>query len=173
LRAWDLKALVAYSSIVHMGAVTLRALTCTELGFWVAQGIMVAHSIVSPVLFILASIVYADRHSRAVITAGLRRPETLAKAGVGLFAGFNFGLPPFLSFWVELALFGLYGSTFALGLVALALASFLTFVFSISFYIARQGLAAGPSKSTTKPLYELVLAAGLLGGLPLCGAALI
>lgn len=33
LRAWDLKALVAYSSIVHMGTVTLRALSGTELGY--------------------------------------------------------------------------------------------------------------------------------------------
>jgi len=32
-RSWDSKSLVAYSSIVHMGVVTLGALGGTELGF--------------------------------------------------------------------------------------------------------------------------------------------
>jgi len=32
-RCWDMKSLVAYSSVVHMGAVTLGALSGTELGF--------------------------------------------------------------------------------------------------------------------------------------------
>jgi len=32
-RSWDTKSLVAYSSIVHMGVVTLGALSGTELGY--------------------------------------------------------------------------------------------------------------------------------------------
>ena len=32
-RAWDIKTLVAYSSIVHIGVVTLGAFTGLELGF--------------------------------------------------------------------------------------------------------------------------------------------
>lgn len=59
---------------------------------------MVGHSLVSPVLFILAAQVYEDRHSRTVLFAGLNRPHVLKKAGLGLFSGLNFGLPPFLTF---------------------------------------------------------------------------
>jgi len=32
-RSWDSKSLVAYSSVVHMGVVTLGALSGTELGY--------------------------------------------------------------------------------------------------------------------------------------------
>lgn len=133
---------------------------------------MVGHSLVSPVLFYLAAIVYDDRHSRSVIYAGHTRPHKLAKAGVGLFTGLNFGLPPFLVFWVELGLFSLYGSTFVLGLIGLVLTSFLSFAFSMCFYVARHGRSAGQSNHSIKPVYELVTATVLLCGLPVCGAAL-
>merc|ERR1712212_160325 len=57
-RSWDNKSLVAYSSVVHMGVVTLGALGGTELGVGGARGILVGHSRLSPLLFILAYELY-------------------------------------------------------------------------------------------------------------------
>jgi len=51
LRCWDSKLLVAYSSIVHMGAATTGLLCGTSCSSTSALLAMVSHSLVSPVLF--------------------------------------------------------------------------------------------------------------------------
>merc|ERR1712212_847277 len=64
-RNWDMKSMVAYSSVVHMGVVTLGALSGLEVGYWVACGIVVGHSLLSPLLFVLAYELYCSSSRRA------------------------------------------------------------------------------------------------------------
>jgi len=66
-RAWDMKSLVAYSSVVHMGVVRLGVISGLELGLGVACGILVGHSLVSPLLFSLANELYLSSSSRGFI----------------------------------------------------------------------------------------------------------
>jgi len=54
-RAHDLKAVVAYSSVVHMGVVSVGAISGSETGYWVAISIIYSHTLISPYLFILAN----------------------------------------------------------------------------------------------------------------------
>ncbi|HEV2623644.1 MAG TPA: NADH-quinone oxidoreductase subunit M [Xanthobacteraceae bacterium] len=66
----DMKKLIAYSSVAHMGFVTMGIFAVTAQG--VAGGIfqMVSHGIVSAALFLCVGIVYDRVHTRAIAAYG-------------------------------------------------------------------------------------------------------
>ena len=66
----DMKKLVAYSSVAHMGFVTIGIFTFTQQG--VDGGIyqMLSHGIVSAALFLIVGVVYDRMHSREIATYG-------------------------------------------------------------------------------------------------------
>src|SRR6266702_1767244 len=66
----DMKKLIAYSSVAHMGFVTMGIFATTMQG--VAGGIfqMVSHGIVSAALFLCVGVVYDRMHSREISTYG-------------------------------------------------------------------------------------------------------
>lgn len=67
LRQSDFKALVAYSSVAHMGVVLLGLFSNTALGIAGAIYLSLAHGLVSPALFMLVGGVLYDRyHSRSI-----------------------------------------------------------------------------------------------------------
>jgi len=66
LRQTDLKRIVAYSSVAHMGIVTLGIFTPTTAGQEGAIFIQLAHGIVSSGLFIAVAIVYDRYHTRTI-----------------------------------------------------------------------------------------------------------
>jgi len=106
-----MKSLVAYSSVVHIGVITLGALSGLELGFWVACGILVGHTLLSPLLFLLAFELYLSTGSRSFICGHNSSVSAGLLLAISLCAGLNFGLPPFLNFWVEVSLFFVIGHT--------------------------------------------------------------
>ncbi len=66
----DMKKLIAYSSVAHMGFVTMGIFAATSQG--VAGGIfqMVSHGVVSAALFLCVGVVYDRMHSREISTYG-------------------------------------------------------------------------------------------------------
>merc|ERR1719187_663384 len=140
-----MKSLVAYSSVVHIGVVTLGALRGLELGFWVAGGILVGHSLLSPLIFCLAYELYLTRGSRCFVYGHNSSVSISLLLAISLCSGLNFGLPPFLNFWVEVSLFSLQGSLWSVSLIPLMLTAFLSFLYSILFYVLACG---GPSSYT-------------------------
>jgi NADH-quinone oxidoreductase subunit M len=66
----DLKYIVAYSSVSHMGIVMLGAATLTTAGWNGALFQMVAHGIMTGLFFALVGIVYERAHTRAVRKMG-------------------------------------------------------------------------------------------------------
>ncbi|MBF0425379.1 MAG: NADH-quinone oxidoreductase subunit M [Magnetococcales bacterium] len=67
--AWrqrDLKAMVAYSSVSHMGVVLLGIAALNTTGFVAATFQMLAHGLVSGALFLLVGAVYERSHSRDI-----------------------------------------------------------------------------------------------------------
>lgn len=144
-RNWDMKSLVAYSSVVHIGVVTLGALRGLELGFWVAGGILVGHSLLSPLIFSLAYELYLSRGRRNFVYGHTSSVTISLLFAVRLCSGLNFGLPPFLNFWVEVSLFSLQGWLWSFSLLPLILTAFLSFLYSIFFYV----LACGGTPSFT------------------------
>nr|YP_004717920.1 NADH dehydrogenase subunit 4 [Micralestes sp. NM-2010]BAK42195.1 NADH dehydrogenase subunit 4 [Micralestes sp. NM-2010] len=69
LRQTDLKSLIAYSSVSHMGLVAAGILTQTPWGFTGAIILMIAHGLVSSALFCLANTTYERTHSRTMVLA--------------------------------------------------------------------------------------------------------
>merc|ERR1712142_974555 len=96
--AWDMKSVVAYSSILHIGVVTLGTLSGIERGYWLASGMIIAHALVSPILFSLSYLLYSSTRSRSFVH-GLHSPcMPLLIIVLAMYCGMNFGLPPTLSF---------------------------------------------------------------------------
>ncbi|MDG2205453.1 MAG: NADH-quinone oxidoreductase subunit M [Alphaproteobacteria bacterium] len=62
----DMKKLIAYSSVAHMGFVTIGAFTLTIQGVEGAIYVMLSHGIVSAALFLIVGVVYDRIHSRDI-----------------------------------------------------------------------------------------------------------
>jgi NADH-quinone oxidoreductase subunit M len=90
----DMKKLIAYSSVAHMGFVTMGIFAATSQG--VAGGIfqMVSHGVVSAALFLCVGVVYDRMHSREISTyGGLVNRMPVYAAVFLLFTLANVGLP--------------------------------------------------------------------------------
>nr|WGM81261.1 NADH dehydrogenase subunit 4 [Cumberlandia monodonta] len=101
----DVKALVAYSSVGHMGLVLGGVCSNTEWGWVGALFMMLAHGLCSSSLFFLASETYKCYHTRSLY---------LVKGGLAVIPGMsmwwflmcatNMAAPPSLNLWSELML---------------------------------------------------------------------
>ena len=90
----DIKKLIAYSSIAHMGYVTIGLFTMTMQG--VQGGIfqMLSHGIVSGALFLCVGVVYDRMHTREIAAyGGLVNRMPLFAAVFMIFTMANVGLP--------------------------------------------------------------------------------
>ncbi len=66
----DMKKLIAYSSVAHMGIVTLGIFTFNEQGLSGALFTMLAHGVVSAALFLCVGVLYDRVHSRDILRYG-------------------------------------------------------------------------------------------------------
>nr|ALO20622.1 NADH dehydrogenase subunit 4 [Melicertum octocostatum] len=65
-RQTDIKRLIAYSSVAHMGLVTLAIFTHSMEGLIASITMMIAHGLVSSALFMTSAVLYIRHHSRAI-----------------------------------------------------------------------------------------------------------
>jgi NADH-quinone oxidoreductase subunit M len=90
----DMKKLIAYSSVAHMGFVTLGFFLFNELGWTGGLVQMVSHGFVSAALFLCIGIMYDRLHSRQIKDyGGLVNRMPVFAAFFMLFAMANAGLP--------------------------------------------------------------------------------
>nr|AGN71546.1 NADH dehydrogenase subunit 4 [Scaphiopus couchii] len=95
LRQTDLKSMIAYSSVSHMGLVIAAALIQTPWSLTGAVILMIAHGLVSSALFCLANTNYERTHSRTLIlTRGLQITLPLMSTWWLLMNLANMALPP-------------------------------------------------------------------------------
>ncbi len=66
----DMKKLIAYSSVAHMGYVTLGIFTLTKQGVEGSIFQMISHGLISAALFLCVGVVYDRLHSRMISTYG-------------------------------------------------------------------------------------------------------
>nr|AKO72190.1 NADH dehydrogenase subunit 4 [Pseudexostoma brachysoma] len=103
LRQSDMKSLIAYSSVSHMGLVTCGILLQTPWGFTGALVLMVSHGLVSSALFCLSNTTYERTHSRTMILArGLQIIFPLTALWWFIFNLANLALPPLPNLMGEL-----------------------------------------------------------------------
>lgn len=117
----DLKKLIAYSSVSHMGFVTLGLFVMNQEGIEGAVLQMVNHGITTGALFLCVGIIYERTHSRLIAdNVGLAKPMPRYATFLVIFALSSLGLPGMNSFVGEfLVLVG----TFLWDKAATALAS--------------------------------------------------
>jgi len=118
----DLKRLVAYSSVSHMGFVTLGIFVFTEQGVQGAILQMINHGLITGALFLLVGVIYERTHDRTIAKmSGLSARTPVYAAVFGFFVFASAGLPGLSGFVGEfLVLVG----TFEVNAYAAAVATF-------------------------------------------------
>jgi NADH-quinone oxidoreductase subunit M len=118
----DLKRLVAYSSVSHMGFVTLGLFVFTEQGVQGSILQMINHGLITGGLFLLVGVIYERTHDRTIAKmGGLAAKMPVWAAVFGFFVFASGGLPGLSGFIGEfLTLVG----TFAFSPTAAAIATF-------------------------------------------------
>lgn len=103
---------------------------------------VVGHSLSSPLMFGLSYELYRASGSRSFIFGHTSKVSSRLILCLCLYSGLCYGLPPALSFWVEVSFFCLQAHLWLFSLLPLGLTALFTFLFSILFYILSCG---GPS----------------------------
>lgn len=93
-RQKDMKKLIAYSSVAHMGFVTMGAFALNTQGIQGSIFQMISHGIVSGALFFCVGIIYDRMHTREIaFYGGLAKKMPIYAAFLMLFTMANVGLP--------------------------------------------------------------------------------
>jgi NADH-quinone oxidoreductase subunit M len=116
----DMKKLVAYSSVAHMGFVTLGFFIFNELGVEGGLIQMIAHGFVSGAMFLCIGVLYDRVHSREIASyGGVVNTMPNFTAFAMLFCMANCGLPATAGFVGEwMVILGTVKANFWLGLMA-------------------------------------------------------
>jgi NADH-quinone oxidoreductase subunit M len=115
----DMKKLIAYSSVAHMGVVTIGIFTFNMQGISGAMFQMLSHGIVSAALFLCVGVIYDRMHTREIARYGGLGDRMPAYAFVFmLFSMASIGLPGTAGFVGEiLVLIGAFKGNFWLALL--------------------------------------------------------
>src|SRR5213080_3762801 len=114
----DLKRLIAFSSVGHMGFVMLGIATLTDVGINAAIFGMVAHGVITGMLFFEVGSMYDRYHTRQIAEIGGGMMKAMpALAGIFAFTAIaSLGLPGLAGFWGEVtALLSSYSPAQVLG----------------------------------------------------------
>jgi NADH-quinone oxidoreductase subunit M len=177
----DLKKLVAYSSVSHMGFVTLGIFVFQEQAMGGAILQMINHGLITGALFLLVGVIYERTHDRTIAKMGGLAALTPVYAAVfGFFVFASAGLPALSGFVGEfLTLVG----TFAINPWAAVVATFVMILAAAYLLWMFQRVALGEPSAfllglrhhltdmtptevlTLAPLAALVVAFGLFPGI--------
>jgi NADH-quinone oxidoreductase subunit M len=116
-RQTDIKKLIAYSSVAHMGFVTMGIFSGNVLGVQGAIFQMISHGLISGALFLCVGVVYDRMHTREIaFYGGLVNRMPWYAAVFMLFTMGNVGLPATSGFVGEiLTMTGVYGAQWGAG----------------------------------------------------------
>nr|AVN68182.1 NADH dehydrogenase subunit 4 [Nocticola sp. JW1 9/1] len=135
VRQVDLKSLVAYSSVVHMGLMLGGLLTFTSWGYKGAYLLMLGHGLCSSGLFSLVNMVYERVGSRSIfLNKGMLGFMPSLSFWWFLMSVFNMAAPPSLNLVGELSLFISLVSWSWLIIILLVMISFMSAVYSLYMY---------------------------------------
>ncbi|BAV58168.1 NADH dehydrogenase subunit 4 (mitochondrion) [Ramazzottius varieornatus] len=137
LRQTDMKSLIAYSSVGHMGVMLGGFFFFSQMGLKAAIIIMMSHAFCSSALFYLVNFHYERSYSRQIFNnRGQFIFFGMLMSFWFLFLAINFSAPPFLSLVGELGVFiSSFGKDltymYVLGLASFVVAAFCIYLFSV------------------------------------------
>nr|QWX94992.1 NADH-ubiquinone oxidoreductase chain 4 [Acidomeria sordida] len=135
----DIKSMIAYSSVAHMGLVIGGIMTCSCYGFLGSLLLMIGHGLCSSGLFALANMIYERSHSRSLmINKGFITFMPTMSMFWFLFSINNMASPPSLNLAGEILLINSLFSWSTLMGLFLAFSSFLSCCYSIYLYSITQ-----------------------------------
>nr|UYG49034.1 NADH dehydrogenase subunit 4 [Abscondita chinensis] len=135
LRQMDIKSLIAYSSVAHMGLVLSGLMTLNLWGFYGSFLMMIAHGLCSSGLFCLANITYERLVSRSLfLNKGLINLMPSMSLWWFLFCSSNMGAPFSLNLIGEIMLINSIISWSWLTFIFLFLMSFFGAAYSLFLY---------------------------------------
>ncbi len=120
LRQIDLKKIIAYSSVAHMGLVTIGLFTFNTQGIVGSLIIMISHGFVSSALFLCVGVLYDRYHTRVIkYYQGLATPMPIFATVFLFFTMANLAFPGTSSFVGEmLILFGAFQHNIPVAILA-------------------------------------------------------
>nr|YP_009172212.1 NADH dehydrogenase subunit 4 [Kamimuria chungnanshana]ALF36421.1 NADH dehydrogenase subunit 4 [Kamimuria chungnanshana] len=135
LRQSDLKALIAYSSVAHMGIVLGGLMTMTYWGLSGSFTLMIAHGLCSSGLFCLANISYERLGSRSLlVNRGLMNFMPSMTLWWFLLSSCNMAAPPSLNLLSEISLLNSMVAWTWVTMVMLSLLSFFSAAYTLYLY---------------------------------------
>jgi NADH-quinone oxidoreductase subunit M len=106
MRQTDLKRLIAYSSVSHMGYVLLGVSALGQVGLTGASLQMFTHGTITALLFVMVGLIYDRTHTRQIHDLGGLAHVMPIASTVFVIAGFaSLGLPTLSGFVAELLVF--------------------------------------------------------------------
>ncbi len=139
LRQTDVKSLIAYSSVGHIGLLIAGAITGTIWGWWGSLLIILAHGLCSSALFALANITYETTHTRSIfLTKGLLNLFPTMSLWWFLMAAGNMAAPPTLNLAGEIILLSRILSFSLRSVILIAFTRFLAAAYSLYLFTATQ-----------------------------------
>nr|QXG19241.1 NADH dehydrogenase subunit 4 [Drosophila guttifera] len=135
LRQTDLKALIAYSSVAHMGIVLSGLLTMSYWGLCGSYSLMIAHGLCSSGLFCLANVSYERLGSRSLlINKGLLNFMPAMALWWFLLSSANMAAPPTLNLLGEISLLNSIVSWSWISMIMLSFLSFFSAAYTLYLY---------------------------------------
>nr|YP_001586144.1 NADH dehydrogenase subunit 4 [Rhynochetos jubatus]ABO93092.1 NADH dehydrogenase subunit 4 [Rhynochetos jubatus] len=182
LRQTDLKSLIAYSSVSHMGLVISASIIQTHWSFTGAMLLMISHGLTSSMLFCLANTNYERTHSRVMLlTRGLQPILPLMSTWWLLANLTNMALPPTTNLMAELTIMTTLFNWSAPTIILTGIATLLTALYTLFMLLTTQRgnppthLTSLQNSNTrehllmalhTIPLLLLILQPDLISGTP-------
>jgi len=150
----DIKKLIAYSSVAHMGFVTMGLFTMNPQGVQGAMFLMISHGFVSGALFLCVGVIYDRMHTREISAyGGLVNRMPLYALVFMVFTMANVGLPGTAGFVGEFL--SLVGAFKANPWVALIATSGVIFSAAYALYLYRRVVFGALEKPELKDIADL------------------
>ena len=151
----DIKSLIAYASVAHIGLLLAGTLVLSSWGWTGALIIIIAHGIASSALFALANYTYKLSHSRNMfLIKGLLTFSPSVSFWWFIFLSFNLAAPPSLNFAREIILISALLSKVFLALIPAIIMVIIAAAYSIGLYTS---LNHGQLTSFLSPAQHLTL----------------
>jgi len=153
IRQTDLKSLIAYSSIGHIGILLAGILSSTQWGWQGAISIIIAHGLSSSALFLLANSTYELTHTRSIfLTKGIIILFPTLTLWWFIATAANIAAPPSINLLREILLITATLSQTSILAIFLTILRFLTAAYSLFLFAATQHGATAPSSIYLPPL---------------------